>query len=132
MAWDEFEKIVNEIENDLKINRLNMDEKSMQIPSIKHFWIAKLYKTKIKVIELEKKKKELFKQFSESDKITEIGLSKEALQRQFNNSKIIQEINDDLEEAKIIIDYLEDAKYILGRATDDIKNRIELEKVEKM
>ena len=62
----------------------------------------------------------------------EIGLSKDAIQRQFNATKKVQEINEKLEELKIIVEYLEDAKYVLGRATDDIKNRIELEKVERL
>lgn len=132
MAWDEFKKIVSEITEDLKIDRMNLDEKSMRIPSIKHFWIAKLYNSKIRILTLEKKKKELLKAFMESDKATEIGLSKDALQRQFNNTKTVQSINEELEELRIIVEYLEDAKFVLGRTTDDIKNRIELEKVEKL
>lgn len=132
MAWEEFEKIVEEITNDLKIDRLNMDEKTLQIPSIKHFWVAKLYRSKIEIQTLEKKKKDLFKAFAESDRVMEIGLSKDAIQRQFNATKKVQEINEKLEELKIIVDYLEDAKYVLGRTTDDLKNRIELEKVERL
>lgn len=37
-----------------------------------------------------------------------------------------------MEELKLIVDYLEDAKFVLGRVTDDLKNRIELEKVERL
>ena len=132
MAWEEFEKISSELANDLKIDRMNMDEKCLQIPSIKHFWIAKLYTSKIQIKKLEKKKKDLFKAFAESDRVMEIGLSKDAIQRQFNATKTVAEINEQIEELSIIIEYLEDAKFVLGRATDDIKNRIELEKVEKL
>lgn len=132
MAWDEFEKIVKELGDDLKIDRLNMDEKSLKLPSIKHFWIAKLYTSKIQIQKLERKKKDLFKAFAESDRVMEIGLSKDAIQRQFNATSTVQEINEKMEELKIIVEYLEDAKFVLGRATDDIKNRIELEKVERL
>jgi hypothetical protein len=111
---------------------MNMDEKTLKIPSIKHFWVAKLYKTKIRILSLEKKKKELFKSFAESDRVMEIGLSKDAIQRQFNNSDTIKKINEEIEEQQIIAEYLEDAKYVLGRTTDDLKNRIELEKVERL
>lgn len=130
--WEEFEKIVDELSEDLKIDRMNMDEKTLKIPSIKHFWVAKLYKTKIRILSLEKKKKELFKSFAESDRVMEIGLSKDAIQRQFNNSDTIKKINEEIEEQQIIAEYLEDAKYVLGRTTDDLKNRIELEKVERL
>ena len=132
MAWEQFEKIVNDIEKDLKIDRMNMDEKTLQIPSIKHFWVAELYRSKIQIQTLEKKKKDLFKAFAESDRVMEIGLSKDAIQRQFNATTKVQEINERLEELKIIVEYLEDVKYVLGRVTDDLKNRIELEKVERL
>jgi hypothetical protein len=51
---------------------------------------------------------------------------------QVNSDELIIKINDKLEELKIIVEYLEDAKYVLGRVTDDLKNRIELEKVERL
>ena len=49
MAWEQFEKIVKDIEKDLKIDRMNMDEKTLQIPSIKHYWVDELYRSKIQI-----------------------------------------------------------------------------------
>jgi hypothetical protein len=131
MAWEQFEKIVKDIEKDLKIDRMNMDEKSLQIPSIKHYWVAELYRTKIQIQKLEKAKKERMKQV-QANQVSEIGLSKSSIMAQVNNDELIIKINDKLEELKIIVEYLEDAKYVLGRVTDDLKNRIELEKVERL
>lgn len=131
MAWENFEKIVKEIEQDLKIDRMNMDEKSLQIPSIKHYWVAELYRTKIQIQKLEKAKRERTKQI-QANQVAEIGLSKSSLTHLINSDELIMKINDKLEEANIIVQYLEDAKYVLGRVTDDLKNRIELEKVERM
>ena len=87
MAWEQFEKIVKDIEKDLKIDRMNMDEKTLQIPSIKHYWIAELCLSfqENSNSNFLKKKKDLFKAFAESDRVMEIGLSKDAIQRQFNN-----------------------------------------------
>ena len=131
MAWEQFEKIVKEIEQDLKIDRMNMDENTLQIPSIKHYWVAELYRTKIQIQKLEKAKKERMKQV-QANQVSEIGLSKSSIMAQVNNDELIIKINDKLEELKIISEYLEDAKYVLGRVTDDLKNRIELEKVERL
>ena len=131
MAWEQFEKIVKEIEQDLKIDRMNMDEKTLKIPSIKHYWVAELYRTKIQIQKLEKAKKERMKQV-QANQVSEIGLSKSSIMAQVNNDELIIKINDKLEELKIISEYLEDAKYVLGRVTDDLKNRIELEKVERL
>lgn len=131
MAWEQFEKIVKDIEKDLKIDRMNMDEKSLQIPSIKHYWVAELYRTKIQIQKLEKAKKERMKQV-QVNQVSEIGLSKTSMMAQVNSDELIIKINDKLEELKIIVEYLEDVKYVLGRVTDDLKNRIELEKVERL
>lgn len=131
MAWEQFEKIVKEIEQDLKIDRMNMDEKILKIPSIKHYWIAELYRSKIQIQKLENQKKERIKEIQNS-LVTEIGLSKSSITAQLNSDEKIMKINSKLEELRIIVDYLEDAKFVFGRVTDDLKNRIELEKVERL
>lgn len=131
MAWEQFEKIVKEIEQDLKIDRMNMDEKILKIPSIKHYWIAELYRSKIQIQKLENYKKERIKEIQNS-LVTEIGLSKSSITAQLNSDEKIMKINAKLEELRIIVDYLEDAKFVFGRVTDDLKNRIELEKVERL
>lgn len=131
MAWDEFKKIVKEITEDLKIDRMNLDEKTLRIPSIKHFWIAKLYTTKIRILTLEKKKKARIDELK-NGYVSEIGLSKTSMMQNLNSDEQIMKINEEMEELKLIVDYLEDAKFVLGRVTDDLKNRIELEKVERL
>lgn len=131
MAWEQFERIVSDLEKDIKIDRMNLDEKTLQIPSIKHFWIAELYRSKIKIQKLEGMKKDRIK-YLQSTITSEIGLSKSSLTAQMNSDEKINKINEKLEELKIIVEYLEDAKFVLGRVTDDIKNRIELEKVERL
>lgn len=131
MAWDEFKKIVKEITEDLKIDRMNLDEKTLRIPSIKHFWVAKLYTTKIRILTLEKKKKSRIDELK-NGYVSEIGLSKTSMMQNLNSDEQIMKINEEMEELKLIVDYLEDAKFVLGRVTDDLKNRIELEKVERL
>jgi hypothetical protein len=103
MAWDEFEKIVKDIEKDLKIDRMNMDEKSLQIPSIKHFWIAKLYKIKILIVKYEKKKKEIIDELK-CGMTHEIGLSKAGIHQNVNSDPRIIAINERLAEYKWIVD----------------------------
>lgn len=129
--WEEFKKIVKEITEDLKIDRMNLDDKTLRIPSIKHFWVAKLYTTKIRILTLEKKKKARIDELK-NGYVSEIGLSKTSMMQSLNSDEQIMKINEEMEELKLIVDYLEDAKFVLGRVTDDLKNRIELEKVERL
>lgn len=110
---------------------MNLDDKTLRIPSIKHFWVAKLYTTKIRILTLEKKKKVRIDELK-SSYVSEIGLSKTGMVQNLNSDEQIVKINEELEELKLIVDYLEDAKFVLGRVTDDLKNRIELEKVERL
>ena len=132
MAYDLFKKYKESLEKDLDINRLNLDEKALALPSIKHFWVAKMIEAKIEINELELEKKKLFKILAESEQMQEAAYSKETIQKIFNNSEKVKEINEKIEELKLIVEYLTDVKYVLGRATDDIKNRIELEKAETL
>ena len=110
---------------------MNLDEKTLRIPSIKHFWVAKLYTTKIRILTLEKKKKARIDELK-NGYVSEIGLSKTSMMQNLNSDEQIMKINEEMEELKLIVDYLEDAKFVLGRVTDDLKNRIELEKVERL
>lgn len=132
MAYELFKKYKESLEKDLDINRLNLDEKALALPAIKHFWVAKMVEAKIEINELELEKKKLFKILAESDQMQEAAYSKETIQKIFNNSEKVKEINEKIEELKLIVEYLTDVKYVLGRATDDIKNRIELEKAETL
>lgn len=132
MAYELFKKYKSTLEKDLDINRLNLDEKALSLPAVKHFWVAKMIEAKIEINDLEREKKNLFKILSESDEMKEVSFSKDAIQKIFNNSPRVKEINEKIEELKLIVEYLTDVKYVLGRATDDIKNRIELEKAETL
>ena len=132
MSYELFKMYKESLEKDLNINRLNIDEKSLALPAIKHFWVAKMIEAKIEINELEKQKKKLFKVLAESEQMQEAAYSKEAIQKIFNNSDKVKEINEKIDELKLIVEYLTDVKYVLGRVTDDLKNRIELEKAETL
>ena len=132
MSYELFKKYKSALEKDLDINRLNLDEKALALPSIKHFWVAKMVEAKIEMNELELEKKKLFKILSESEEMKEVAYSKDTIQKIFNSSPKVKEINEKIEELNLIVEYLTDVKYVLGRATDDIKNRIELEKAETL
>lgn len=130
--YEEFEEVVAGVENDLRMDDMNIMEKALRMPAIKHFWIGKYIRAKIELKRMEKEKVELMKTLESSDKFNEINLSKESLRRKFMSSPKMQEIVERIDELNMIIEYLNDAKFVLGRATDDIKNFIELRKLEQM
>lgn len=130
--YKEFESIVEAVENDLAFNDLNIMEKAIKMPAIKHYWVGKYIRAKIELKKKEAERANLIKTLETSDKFTEVNLSKESLRRMWMSSPKMQEITERIEELNFIVEYLNDAKYVLGRATDDIKNFIEIRKLELM
>jgi hypothetical protein len=55
-------KYISEINEDLKINDLNIKEVQMRLPSRKHFWVARMIDAKINKTKLYKQKKQLIKE----------------------------------------------------------------------
>jgi chaperonin cofactor prefoldin len=131
MAYDKFLKYKEAIEKDLKIDQFNIHNKVNDIPSLKHYWVAKLIESKIEVKQLEKKKKELIKKVNESAEVG-LKLSTASMNNVIAKSPVIAEINEQIEELELIIEYLEKAEKIFNSTTYDLKNAIELMKMESM
>ncbi|MBR4891119.1 MAG: recombination mediator protein UvsY [Clostridia bacterium] len=131
MAYDKFLKYKEAIEKDLKIDQFNIHNKVNDIPSLKHYWVAKLIESKIEVKQLEKKKKDLIKKVNESAEVG-LKLSTASMNNVIAKSPVIAEINEQIEELELIIEYLEKAEKIFNSTTYDLKNAIELMKMESM
>lgn len=131
MAYDKFLKYKEAIEKDLKIDQFNIHNKVNDIPSLKHYWVAKLIEAKIEIKQLEKKKKDLIKKVNESAEVG-LKLSTASMNNVIAKSPVIAEINEQIEELELIIEYLEKAEKIFNSTTYDLKNAIELMKMESM
>lgn len=129
MAYETFLKYKEAIEKDLKIDQFNIHNKVNDIPSLKHFWVSKLIESKIELKQLQKKKSELIKKVRESQQIG-IKLSISSLKEMEEKSPVLNEINEQIEEIELIIEYLEKTEKIFSSTTYDLKNAIELMKME--
>ena len=56
---DYFEKVKSQIDEDLKLDRINLLEKQLMLPAIKHKWVSRLIENKRLKNNLENKKKEI-------------------------------------------------------------------------
>lgn len=131
MAFEKFLKYKEAIEKDLKIDQFNIHNKVNDIPSLKHFWVAKLIEAKIEVKQLEKKKKEIIKKVNENADVG-LKLSTTSMNNVIAKSPVIGEINEQIEELELIIEYLEKSEKIFNSTTYDLKNAIELMKMESI
>lgn len=131
MSYEKFVNYKEAIEKDLKIDQFNIHNKINEIPSLKHYWVAKLIESKIELKQLQRKKSDLIKKVQSS---TDVGIkiSAQSAKEMLSKSPVIAEINDEIEELELIIEYLEKAEKIFSSTTFDLKNAIELMKMEQM
>lgn len=128
-----FEEISKEIQEDLKLDRISLLEKQLILPAIKHKWVSRLIQYKRTKNALLKKKKnlkeEVLKSLKDSENIP-LNIPKASLDKKLESSDIVKKIDDEIEELLIIIEYLEKVESICRSMTFDIKNAVELEKLE--
>lgn len=131
MAFEVFERYRDLVEKDLKFDEYNIKDLTMRLPSLKHFWVGKLVEAKINLKKLEDKKKDLIDSLQSKTK-PEIGLSKSTMSNIVLNNETIKEINQKIDEYKVIVEYLEKVEKIFHSATFDLKNFIETIKIDEV
>lgn len=126
-----FEKYHMEAENDLKLDDFTIKDSQLKLPGVKHKWVGRLIKQKIEKNKLEEVRKEALNKIVEQIRQdSPVLLSDKALYQQACNHELVQKIDAKIEESKVLIDYLERLEKVCSQASFDIKNVIELRKLE--
>lgn len=130
--YNDLDSIMKGVAKDLEVNDLNLDQKVVKLPLVKHFWVGKLILCEAELKHREQERAELIKALESYEKSSEIALTKDSLRKKAMASPKMQELNARIDELHYIIEYLKEAKYFIGRATDDLKNFIEVKKLEQL
>jgi len=126
-------KYINEIGQDLVLDDFNLKEAQMRLPARKHFWVARLMEAKIKrnslIGDKKKIKKELVKKV-----ITDspVRISHSAAESAAEKHESIDSLNKGIAEQDTIIEYLEKVEKIMGNMHWEIKNIIDINKMEQL
>lgn len=127
----DLKKLMTEIEADTKLDELNLKEAQFKLPAIKHKYAGLLIRSKIELNEKLKKhgevKKQLIKKIHDS---SPVKLTPNAMSDAAEEAPSIKSMNDEIKELKLTIELLEKTEKILSSMTYDIKNIIELQKLE--
>lgn len=131
-------KYSEELQKDMHIDELNVTQVAHMLPAIKHKWVSRLIDAKLKIKNFEKQKKEykekFFNKIKNDPSTASLKLSSIAIERSIETNdqykKIISEIEDNIEDYKLIIVYLEKVENIFKNMTFDIKNIVDLNKLE--
>lgn len=126
-------KYIEQIKADLDINMVNVAEVARKLPARRHFWGARLIEHKVRINELESQKKKILK--AVSDKInTEsvVGLTPKGVERAASQSEEINKLNEEIASNKLLVEFLEHVQKNFFSATYDVKNIIDIMKLEQL
>ncbi len=130
---DLIKRYKEEIGNDLVINDFNIKEVQLRLPSRKHFWAARLIDAKIELYSLQKQKKTLKKQIVKRlQQESPIKLTQQSAEIAAESSNEISSLNDQIKDYEFVIEYLDKATAVLNQVGWDIKNIIEIQKLEQL
>ena len=125
---DVISKYNEELLEDLKLDQINILDKQLMLPALKHKWVARLIKTKKQKNDLEKRKKslreEVLKKFEENGMPK--GVPKVAIKEKVDSTKTISDISLTIEECDLLVEYLEKIEKILSSMTYDVGNAAKL------
>ena len=126
-------KYIDEIGQDLVLDDFNLKEAQMRLPARKHFWVARLMESKIKRNSLFRDKKKIKKELVKkviAD--SPVRINQSAAESAAERHESIDSLNKGIAEQDAIIEYLEKVEKILSNMHWEIKNIIDINKMEQL
>lgn len=127
------DKYTAELNDDIKIDYVNVRDVQMKLPAIKHKWVARLINHKI---ERDNTKKKIIEAreiiIRKLEKEAKTVLSRPTLEKAANDHEAILKLRKNVDDIDMIIEYLEKVEKILSSTTFDIKNLVEIMKLEQL
>jgi hypothetical protein len=128
-----YDRYKKEIAEEVKIDAFNIKDAAMLAPSKKHFWAARLNDHRIEIQDLKSKKAKIIRALVEkADQNSPVKLSKVNLEKMVEDMPEIQDLDSKIKEQENLIAYLEDERWTFSKLTEDIKNVIEIMKLEQL
>ena len=126
-------KYIEDINKDLYLDDFNLKEVQMRLPARKHFWVARLIEAKIKRNTLFGKKKKLKKDLVK--KVIEdspVRINQTAAETAAERYDSVVNINNSIKEQDTIIEYLEKVEKIMSMMHWEIKNIVDINRMEQL
>lgn len=125
------EDYIKELEKDLKIDELNLKDYQLRLPALKHKWAGRAIRLKLEVANDIKDCENLKKLLTdEIQKNAPVKLSLAAISSAVEKHTEYKQLFEKISHKKLIIELLEKTEKTLSSTTYDIKNLIEIMKLE--
>jgi len=126
-----FERYHNDIAEKIKVNEFNMKEVQMDLPNLRHYWVGRLMFHKFEIVKLRKTRKIAAAQISQQTlDNSPVSLTVRAIEDVTNNHDIIRKIDENIAENELLVEYLTKVESNFRNIGFDIKNLIEIVKLE--
>ena len=126
-------KYIKEVEQDLILNDFNIKETQLRLPAKKHFWVARLIEAKRDLQDLTDKEKKMTKLLSAKIKEqSPVTLSDKTVLNLIDEQEEIASIKDKKRDLTNVVEYLEKVEKIFGSMHWEIKNIVDLGKLETL
>lgn len=127
------EKYIKEMGEDVELNEFEMKDVQMKLPAIKHKWVGRLIRHKGDLERYQENRDKTIKVVAQEiiDTAT-YQVTLPSAQKAAEKHQSIRNIDENIKEQKLIIDFLEKSEKIFTSMSFDIKNIIEIMKLETM
>lgn len=121
------DQYIQELEKDVKIDQFNLKEAQLGLPGVKHKWAGRLIRHKIELNTLSSKRNQAIKAVVEQLKSeSHTPLPTAVLEKSANRHQSIQDIDNRIQELKLLIEFLEKTEKTLSSMTFDISNIVKI------
>ena len=126
------EKYKEELEVDTQIDELNLKEMQLKLPAIKHKWAARYIIAKQDLRKLQDIQEVAEEKIGiKINQNAPVKLSDRAIKTKVITNETYKKIRREIINQKLLIEYLEKAEQVFKSMTFDIKNAIDLMKLEQ-
>ena len=125
------DEYIKELENDLKIDELYLKDYSLKLPGIKHKWAGRCVRHKLELLSLKNEKEKLKKDVKNKLlKESPVKPTLPVLDKLVENTDEIKDFDRKISELGLVVELLEKAEKTLSSTSYDLKNLIDIIKLE--
>lgn len=125
------EKYNEEIKKYVTVDEFNMKQVQMDLPATRHYWVGRLMFHKQEILKLKRLRKEAQKKIADKlEHESPVGLNPKTLEHAQQNHPVITKIDGQIAEHDLIVEYLGKIEANFRSISFDIKNLIEIVKLE--
>jgi len=126
-----FEKYNEEIKKYVSVDEFNMKQIQMDLPSARHYWVGRLMFHKHEIQKLKKLRKQAQQKISEKvQQESPVGVSFKTLEVASDNHPVVIKVDEQITENELLVEYLTKIEANFRSISFDIKNLIEIVKLE--